>query len=88
MIVKSFELKKKNFKSQRYFLLYGANRGLKEESIEKILKPQLPNNISYYDENEILNNTNNFFEDISNRSFFENEKLIIIQRFTFTSIFN
>lgn len=82
MIVKSFELKKKNFKSQRYFLLYGANRGLKEESIEKILKPQLPNNISYYDENEILNNTNNFFEDISNRSFFENEKLIIIQRST------
>ena len=82
MIVKSFELKKKNFKSQRYFLLYGANRGLKEESIEKILKPQLPNNISYYDENEILNNKNNFFEDISNRSFFENEKLIIIQRST------
>ncbi len=82
MIIKFFELKKKNFKSQRYFLLYGANRGLKEETIEKILKPQLSKNVSYYDENEILNNTNNFFENISNRSFFENEKLIIIQRST------
>ena len=36
MIVKYFELKKKNLNNFKYFLLYGNNKGLIEEIIEKI----------------------------------------------------
>ena len=80
MIIKHFELKKKNLKNFKYFLLYGNNKGLIEEIIEKNLKPNLPKNIFYYDEIEILNNLDEFKEKINNRSFFENDKLIIIKR--------
>ena len=44
MIVKYFELKKK-IKDNKYFLLYGNNEGLIEETIEKVLKPILAKNI-------------------------------------------
>ena len=80
MIVKYFELKKKNLNNFKYFLLYGNNKGLIEEIIEKNLKPNLPKNIFNYDEIEILNNLEDFKENINNKSFFENDKLIIIKR--------
>ena len=54
MIVKFFELKKK-FKKNKYFLLYGNNKGLIEETIKNILNQSFKN-ISHYDENEILKN--------------------------------
>tara|TARA_B100000963_G_scaffold361573_1_gene397814 strand:+ start:3809 stop:4789 length:981 start_codon:yes stop_codon:yes gene_type:complete len=79
MIIKNFELKKKNIK-EKYFLLYGKNKGLIEETINNILKPILPKNVFKYEESEVLNNTEIFFENIRNQSFFENQKLIIIQR--------
>ena len=78
MIVKYFELKKKNLEEKKFFLLYGKNKGLIEETIDKNLRPALPKNIFRYEENEILNNTEVFYENINNQSFFENEKLIII----------
>ncbi len=81
MIVKNFELNRKKLNLNKYFLLYGNNSGLIEETIEKTLKPNLPKNIITYDENEIMNN-HNFLEEICNKSFFDNEKLIIIQRAT------
>ena len=40
MIVKYFELKKK-IKDNKYFLLYGNNEGLIEETIDEIIKPIL-----------------------------------------------
>ena len=60
--------------------MYGKNKGLVEETIKNILKPSLPKNIFKYEENEILNNTEIFYENIRNQSFFENQKLVIIQR--------
>ena len=81
MIVKYFELKKKNLNNFRYYLLYGNNKGLIEEIIQKNLKSILPKNIYNYDEIEILNNLENFKENINNRSFFESDKLIIIKRY-------
>ena len=88
MIVKYFELKKKNLNNFKYFLLYGNNKGLIEETIEKNLKPTLPENIYNYDEIEILNNLENFKENINNKSFFESDKLIILvlNKKTFSSI--
>ena len=82
MIFKFFEIKKKNLNPFKYFLLYGKNRGLIEETIKKDLEPILSKNKYNYEENEILNNPENFKENILNKSFFENDKLIIIQRAT------
>ena len=82
MIIKFFELKKKNLSKIKYFLLYGNNRGLIEETLQKVIKPNKTKNIYSYDESEILKNVENFEETISTKSFFENEKLIIINRAT------
>ena len=81
MIVKFFELKNKNIKNNKFFLLYGNNKGLIEETIEKNLKPISSNrNIFNYDESELIKNLDNLEEEISNKSFFDKEKLIIIRR--------
>ena len=80
MIVKSFELKKKNLEKIQYFLLYGNNKGHIEETYSEIIKPIKKASIFKYDENEIIKNIENFFESVSTNSFFENEKLIIINR--------
>ena len=79
MIIKYYELKN-NLGEKNYYLLYGNNKGLIDETIEKILKPKFSNNIYNYDENELLNNIETFKEEILNKSFFDNDKLIIINR--------
>lgn len=81
MIIKSYELKK-NLNNKKFFLLYGINSGLIEETIENIIKPSFSKNIYNYEENEILQNIDNFKEEVQNKSFFENDKLIIISRIT------
>ena len=80
MIIKFFENNKKDLSSFKYFLLYGKNKGLIEETIQKDFKKFLPKNTYKYDENEILNDLDNFRENIFNKSFFDNDKLVIIQR--------
>tara|TARA_Y100001970_G_scaffold258833_1_gene339160 strand:- start:3458 stop:4444 length:987 start_codon:yes stop_codon:yes gene_type:complete len=82
MIVKFFELKKKNLKEIHFFLLYGNNRGLIEETLNKEIKPHKKGNIFTYDENEIIKNAERFEETVSVKSFFDNEKLIIVNRAT------
>ena len=82
MIIKSFELNKIDFKKNNFFLFYGENEGLKKEIIENNFKNNYPKKTFYYDESEVLNNKSNFFEEILSKSFFENEKLIIISRST------
>lgn len=80
MIIKSHELSRFNKKNTNYYLFYGSNLGLIEETISKIFKPIFSKNIVYHDETEILNNTDQFKETIFNKSFFENDKFIIINR--------
>ena len=82
MIVKHFELKKIDLKKINFFLLYGKNEGLIKETINNSLKPILPKNIFNYEEKEILDNIDDFKEELFNKSFFENEKLVIIKRTT------
>jgi len=82
MIIRNFDLQRKNLKNFQFFLLYGNNQGQIEETIKNILKPILPDNIYVYEESEIINDINIFKENIFNKSFFENEKLIIINRTT------
>tara|TARA_B100001121_G_scaffold113954_1_gene100405 strand:+ start:1198 stop:2193 length:996 start_codon:yes stop_codon:yes gene_type:complete len=82
MIIKHFELKKKIDKKIDFYLLYGPNTGLIEETLDKIIKPYFSKNIYLQDEKEILINENEFQEKIFNKSFFEKDKLIIINRGT------
>ena len=82
MIIKHFNLRAYLGKKISFYLLYGQNTGLIEETIENIIKPKFSSNIYYYDEAEILANEDGFKEKIYNKSFFENDKLIIINRGT------
>ena len=80
MIIKFFEVEKVDLKTKQFFLLYGENQGLKNEIIEKKFKKNYSKNTYNYEENDVLNNKENFFNTILSKSFFENEKLIIINR--------
>ena len=80
MIVKNFELKKKLTQNIDYFLLYGPNTGLINETIEKDLKPVFSNNIFRYDQLDITENEESFKETLFNKSLFERDKLIIISQ--------
>ena len=80
MIVKSFELKKLDIKKYNFFLLYGNNKGLIEETLNNFIKPLSEKNFFIYEETEIIKNIENFEETISNKSFFEDKKIIIIRR--------
>ena len=82
MIIKPFELEKIDLKKNNIFLFYGENQGYKSELIEKKFKKLFPDCTYNYDEGEILRNKENFFNEILSRSFFDNEKLIIISRTT------
>ena len=80
MILKSFEINKINFYKNHFYLLYGENEGLKNEIIQKYFEQKYLKKINRYDEKEILENKENFFDNILSKSFFDNEKLIIISR--------
>ena len=80
MIFKSYDLSKVNINNYKLILLYGKNEGLKNQTINNLLKNK---NISFnYEENEIINNSNIFFESINSKSLFENEKIVTIRRTT------
>ena len=77
MIVKSFnvfKLKPEN----NFFLIYGKNEGLKTEIINNLLKNKKEKTI--YEEKEILDNSENFIEEVLTKSLFEDEKIILIKR--------
>ena len=80
MIVRDRDLSKSLKIDIDFYLLYGQNTGLIEETINNILKPNFPKNIFNYDENEIISNINDFEESVLSKSFFDDEKLIIINR--------
>ena len=78
MIVKSFELQKINLVRDKLLLFYGDNEGFKKQVIEKLIENK--NNIYSYEENQILDNENNFLNELFSKSLFEKEKIIIIKR--------
>ena len=79
MIIKSYELNKINLKKNNIYLLYGENEGLKNKAINDIFKEFSKNNYKY-DEKEILDDKENFFNSVFLKSFFETKKIIIISR--------
>ena len=82
MILKSFELNKFKLDNHKFYLLYGDNEGLKEESIKNLFEKNYTNKIYRYEEKEILDNKSLFFNGILTKSFFDDKKLIIVNRVT------
>ena len=80
MIVKSFEINKINLTLNNLFLFYGKNEGFKNEVTKNILKNK--SNIINYEEKEVLENEDNFIENLLTKSLFDKEKILIIKRAT------
>ncbi|MDB4153729.1 DNA polymerase III subunit delta [Candidatus Pelagibacter sp.] len=80
MIIKSFEINKINFDQNKLVLFYGKNEGFKNEVTNNLIKDK--DEITKYEEKEILENINDFIESILSKSLFESEKIIIIKRVT------
>ena len=81
MILKFYEINKIDIISQNLILFYGNNEGLKKEEIIKIYS-KTKKKIYKYEEKQILENSQNFFDNLYSGSLFENEKFIIIDRVT------
>ena len=80
MILKSYETKKIDINKNNIILFYGQNEGGKKEEISKILKLNNDKSLFSYDEKEILENVEIFFDNIYSGSLFENKKIILINR--------
>ena len=65
MIIKAFEISKINLKQNHFFLFYGENEGHKNQLIKEKFKKAFKDNIHLYDENEVIQNQENFFNNIS-----------------------
>ena len=80
MVIKSYELNKFKLENYNFYLFYGDNEGFKEETIKNFFEKNYQNKIYRYEEKEILDNTNDFYNNMLTKSFFDYEKLIIINR--------
>ena len=78
MIIKSYEINK-IISNYNFYLFYGKNQGLKNESIKTILKRN-KGEVFSYEEKQIQDEKEIFFENILSGSLFEDNKIIIINR--------
>ena len=81
MIIKNFETRKVNFEKNNILLLYGENDGAKDDFLKTILKEKFKK-IQNYNENEVLENLDNFYDTLLTKSFFDQEKIIVIKKTT------
>ena len=81
MILKYFELNKLNFNNTKFLLLHGKNEGYKNEEINKITN-KLNIKAKNYDEKQVIDNIEEFFANNLNKSLFDSDKIIIINRCT------
>ena len=80
MIIKPYEIKRSIEK--KIYLFYGENAGHKEEIINNFFKEKFEDCTYNFTEKEIINSLDNFYNQITSKSFFENKKLIIISHVT------
>jgi len=64
MILKHSDLSKNLNQSKIFYLLYGFNTALIDEVVENELKPKLSKNIFVYDEGQVINDFDNFLDNI------------------------
>ncbi len=80
MIIKAYDFQKIKKEKKKIFLFYGENEGYKDHIIKELFINNFDGEIERYEENEVLNNSENFISGVINRSFFDRLKLIIISR--------
>jgi len=80
MIIKNYEIGKVNFLKKNFTLVYGLNEGHKKEIIKEITEKIKSDNVNKYEEKDVINNPENFYNSVLSKSFFEKEKIIIIDR--------
>ncbi len=80
MIIKSFEVNKVKFSNFKSILLYGLNKGFKEEIIKSNILLGFSGEILRYEESEVLDNKDKILEGFINGSLFGEMKLMIISR--------
>tara|TARA_E500000178_G_C17013895_1_gene751898 strand:+ start:213 stop:1205 length:993 start_codon:yes stop_codon:yes gene_type:complete len=81
MIIKNYQLVTNNISKFNFFLFYGDNEGLKNEKIDLIIKTTKYKKF-LYSEKEVLNDIENFSNSLLTKSFFDNEKILIIKSAT------
>ncbi len=81
MILKYFELNKLNLEITNFLLFHGKNEGYKNEELNKIIN-KFKIKVKNYDEKQVIDNTEEFFVNNLNKSLFESDKIIIINRCT------
>jgi len=91
MLIKAYEISKKNLDTLNYFLIYGENFGLMKDLAKSVLELKEKKNGEYkkfeFEEEEIIKNQNNFYNLIFSGSLFDKKKVIFINRTT-DKIFN
>ena len=80
MIIKSFEVNKAKFSNFKSILLYGLNKGFKEEIIKSNISLGFSGEILHYEESEVLESKDTILEGFITGSLFSETKLIIISR--------
>ena len=78
MIFKAYETKKINIDKNNIILFYGDNQGAKEDEISKLLLKNKDKSLSKYNEKQILDDPEIFYNEVLSKSLFENKKIIII----------
>ena len=88
MIIKNYEIKKQSLQKYNFFLLYGKNEGLKKKITEELI--DVKTNVKIYEEKEVIDNQNEFIENLNSGSLFEKKRNFVIKRTTdkILSIFN
>ena len=82
MIYKSYQINKIDVNNCKFILFYGKNSGAKFDAITELKKKSSNKSFITIDENQILENTEFFYNSLSSRSLFEDRKNIIINRAT------
>jgi len=86
MLIKSYEILKKDLNFLNSFLIYGKNIGLKQDIVKSVIGLKEKKNIKYkqfkFEEEEIIKNQNDFFNLIFSGSLFDKKKVIFVNRTT------
>ena len=80
MIIKSFEVNKTKLSKFKLILLYGINKGFKEEVLRSFILKDFSGKISHYDEEELLEKKEALIEGFLSGSLFDEKKILIISR--------
>ena len=86
MLIKSYEILKKDLNFLNSFLIYGENTGLKQDIVKSVIGLKEKKKIKYkqfkFEEEEIIKNQNDFFNLIFSGSLFDKKKVIFVNRTT------